>query len=330
MIACLFTIARRIRFPDDYYCQFNHVLILTKDTHTQYKKYSHIYSLIYTRILMCTYAPSGQFPELHARICKTYLDALGEDKSLATVYGAIAGLSAMGNSIVRTVLLPQLGAIQSRLQTAELDYTTTSSSSAGGGGGAEGGSGGGVAQSASAVPAAGGASSESEGGKTAASTSSKGSASASASNSKASKRKRGASMDGSAVATTSAALPSTATGDSCGSNSIIREKEREKVVKFSRAGAAKVMQQQVAVGMCREALLRAIGKSIFAVMLLLRFFICLFLLHFFIICKCCTFLRYCNLLHLTFCSFLPFHFIVFFFQASTLHTVCDCQIWARV
>jgi hypothetical protein len=53
-------------------------------------------------------------------MCKTYLDALSPDKSLGTLYGAIVGLSALGNHIVRTLLVPNLHSIQHRLQGVEV------------------------------------------------------------------------------------------------------------------------------------------------------------------------------------------------------------------
>lgn len=137
---------------------------------------------------------SGQFPELHARICKTYLDALQGDKSLSTLYGAIVGLSSLGNHAVRTLLLSNLPAIQDRLQAESI---------AGGGG-----SGGG-------------------------------------------KRKRAGSMD------------QTESGNSGGAeggvSSVGATATATVGVKFSKSSASKMLQEQVAVGMCKEALIRALG-----------------------------------------------------------------------
>lgn len=55
------------------------------------------------------------YPDLHARVCKTYLDAIAPDKSLGTVYGGLVGLSALGQSVLRSVLLPSLAKIHERL-----------------------------------------------------------------------------------------------------------------------------------------------------------------------------------------------------------------------
>jgi hypothetical protein len=53
---------------------------------------------------------SLRFPDLHARICKTYQEALGADKSLPTLYGALVGCCALGHSAVRGLLLVPDGA----------------------------------------------------------------------------------------------------------------------------------------------------------------------------------------------------------------------------
>jgi len=64
-----------------------------------------------------------QFPELQARICKTFLYALDSDKSLPTVYGGLVGLAALGPEVVRSLLL------------SRSSYSSSSSSSSSGGGG---------------------------------------------------------------------------------------------------------------------------------------------------------------------------------------------------
>ena len=38
------------------------------------------------------------YPDIHARVCKTYLDAMSADKTYTTVYGGLVGLATMGNS----------------------------------------------------------------------------------------------------------------------------------------------------------------------------------------------------------------------------------------
>lgn len=49
------------------------------------------------------------FPDLFARVCRTYLDALHPaSQSLATVFGGIAGLIALGEEPLRMLLVPQL------------------------------------------------------------------------------------------------------------------------------------------------------------------------------------------------------------------------------
>jgi hypothetical protein len=90
---------------------------------------------LYITIMLLTLRTicSAQFPELHARMCKTYLDALGPDKTLGTLYGAIVGLSALGNHIVRTLLIPNLNSIEQRIQASERHAASTTT---GGGSGA--------------------------------------------------------------------------------------------------------------------------------------------------------------------------------------------------
>jgi transcription initiation factor TFIID subunit 6 len=61
------------------------------------------------------------FPDLQARVCKTYMDALalGEvddrKKTLATLYGGLVGLSSLGHSVVRTLIVPNIGGIIERI-----------------------------------------------------------------------------------------------------------------------------------------------------------------------------------------------------------------------
>lgn len=58
---------------------------------------------------------STQFPDLHPRVCKTYLDAIEADKSLSTMFGGLAGLSSMGTNVIRTLLLPAVKSIYKRI-----------------------------------------------------------------------------------------------------------------------------------------------------------------------------------------------------------------------
>ena len=51
---------------------------------------------------------------MHARICKTFLDAV-QQTSLPTLYGGIVGLGALGQTVIRSVLLPQMSDIEKRL-----------------------------------------------------------------------------------------------------------------------------------------------------------------------------------------------------------------------
>ena len=154
---------------------------------------------------------SGQFPELHARICKTYLDALEGDKGLPTLYGAIVGLSALGNHAVRTLLLPHLQAILSRLQESTDGSTSTSTS---------------TQDSHSEKTGSVGSSEETKQDK--------------------GKRKRSDSMD---------INNNTITNPAGGANS-----SNGGAKKFNKNSASKVLQEQVARGMCREALIKALGK----------------------------------------------------------------------
>lgn len=61
-------------------------------------------------IAFCWY--SEQFSDLQPRVYKTYIEALGDDKSLVTVYGGIIGLTALGYAVVKSLLvqeyLPQI------------------------------------------------------------------------------------------------------------------------------------------------------------------------------------------------------------------------------
>ena len=77
-------------------------------------------------ISMCCAKYSTIFPDLQARVIRTYMEGLGTSstgevisKSLNTLYGAIAGLSTLGNVIVGQVLLPRVSQIMSRLETVE-------------------------------------------------------------------------------------------------------------------------------------------------------------------------------------------------------------------
>jgi len=72
---------------------------------------------------------SALFPDLQARVCKTYIDALSKEKSLSTVYGGMLGLSTLGQGIVRSLLLPQVVAIGERLDKMKFQGTSSSSSS---------------------------------------------------------------------------------------------------------------------------------------------------------------------------------------------------------
>ena len=40
------------------------------------------------------------YPDIHARVCMTYLKAMAPDNSLGTVYGGLVGLTALGQSVV--------------------------------------------------------------------------------------------------------------------------------------------------------------------------------------------------------------------------------------
>eukprot|EP00597_Dinobryon_sp_UTEXLB2267_P006454 CAMPEP_0170059042 /NCGR_PEP_ID=MMETSP0019_2-20121128/1453_1 /TAXON_ID=98059 /ORGANISM="Dinobryon sp., Strain UTEXLB2267" /LENGTH=413 /DNA_ID=CAMNT_0010264163 /DNA_START=108 /DNA_END=1349 /DNA_ORIENTATION=+ len=80
---------------------------------------------------------SDKVPDLHARICKTYLDALQLPSADAantiastsgsichsTVFGGVVGLAALGQQVVRGVLLPLVRPLLERLQR-DLDLHT--------------------------------------------------------------------------------------------------------------------------------------------------------------------------------------------------------------
>jgi hypothetical protein len=53
---------------------------------------------------------------LHARICKTYIEAVNQKASLSTIYGGIIGLGSLGINVIKTILLSQLSAIHETLE----------------------------------------------------------------------------------------------------------------------------------------------------------------------------------------------------------------------
>lgn len=59
---------------------------------------------------------SSWFPDLQARISKTFIDALQNDKPLPTLCGGLLGLSALGQNVVRMLLLPRVKVIGDRLE----------------------------------------------------------------------------------------------------------------------------------------------------------------------------------------------------------------------
>lgn len=59
---------------------------------------------------------SHHFPDLQARVCKTYLTSLEEvDLSLKTLYGCIYGLYALGHAVIKSLLLPKTDLIALRI-----------------------------------------------------------------------------------------------------------------------------------------------------------------------------------------------------------------------
>lgn len=50
-------------------------------------------------------------PDLHARICKTYYEAISQKKSLTVAYGGVVGIKALGAAVVRSLLLPNLSSL---------------------------------------------------------------------------------------------------------------------------------------------------------------------------------------------------------------------------
>ena len=72
---------------------------------------------------------AARFPELQARVCKTFLDALSPERALPTLCGGLLGISALGQTVVRSLLLPQVSAIGSRLEVVLRRRPDSSSSS---------------------------------------------------------------------------------------------------------------------------------------------------------------------------------------------------------
>jgi hypothetical protein len=66
---------------------------------------------------------SSYFPDLQGKICKTYLDGLSDEKALSVVYGAMVGLSALGNVIVQSCILPNVGKLSTRLENEKRKLT---------------------------------------------------------------------------------------------------------------------------------------------------------------------------------------------------------------
>ena len=57
------------------------------------------------------------FPDLQARVCRTYVDALGADRALTTVCGGIMGLTALGHGTVQALLVPRLAELMHRVSS---------------------------------------------------------------------------------------------------------------------------------------------------------------------------------------------------------------------
>ncbi len=75
---------------------------------------------------------SDQFQDLQPRVFKTYIDALAADKSLVTVYGGIVGLTALGQSVVQSILVrDHLMQIHNRLLVFPSAKSSSSSSGSG-------------------------------------------------------------------------------------------------------------------------------------------------------------------------------------------------------
>lgn len=167
-------------------------------------------------------------------MCKTYLDALGPDKSLGTLYGALVGLSALGNHIVRTLLIPQLRSIEERIlggeraagpgASVETVAATATMTSSGSVAGSVAGSGAG-AGGAMPPPVGAGAGACVAG----------------------EKRKRAGSTDNSGANVKSAGSSASASASATLGKG------------FNKASVSKQLQASLDVSMCKQALLRALG-----------------------------------------------------------------------
>ena len=69
------------------------------------------------------------FPELQARIIKTYLGALAEDKSLSTVYGGLVGLYELTSSKSTTSVTSIITIIIPFIESLEIRFTNILKSS---------------------------------------------------------------------------------------------------------------------------------------------------------------------------------------------------------
>jgi hypothetical protein len=57
---------------------------------------------------------------LHARICKTYFEAISQQKSLTVAFGGVAGINALGSPVVRSLLLWNLSNLASLIDSSKL------------------------------------------------------------------------------------------------------------------------------------------------------------------------------------------------------------------
>lgn len=72
-----------------------------------------------------------EFLDLQPRVYKTYVEALGADKSLVTLFGGVVGLTALGHPVVRSILVREhLLAIHNRLLSFDSGVTSRATSGA--------------------------------------------------------------------------------------------------------------------------------------------------------------------------------------------------------
>mmetsp|Transcript_10223 Transcript_10223/g.22687 ORF Transcript_10223/g.22687 Transcript_10223/m.22687 type:complete len:333 (-) Transcript_10223:121-1119(-) len=169
-----------------------------------------------------------KMPDLHQRVCKTYMDALGEDVSLPTLFGGLEGIRALGRDVVRTLLLSRApgtgGSGGGSCLLARIDQRLSLLSSS-------------TAQAGGAHASLDAAALERAAGTV------------------------GVSVSGGKRAREGEEVQGRGQGQGQAQAQIESNQEQARIALTRRTRTA-AAQQQLAVGMCQEALVRALGRSV--------------------------------------------------------------------